>query len=383
MFDLNDQQKETRAWAREFAEREVLPRAAEMDRSATYDRAVIEAMFEAGLMGLLVPEQYGGRGLSALEYATAVEELARCDASTALVMSIHSSLVTALIAEFASDEMKDAVLPDLAASKVGAFALTEEDPSVPTKADPTGDVFTANGTKMYITNGPVADLIVLFAVTGVTETERDGKVMKRDEVSALLVDPADADGLTRTQIEGKMGLTAAPVGRMVFRDVSIPASRLVGERGEGFKMAMSVLNAGRIGAAAMAVGIGQAALEAARSYATTRVTGGRPIAKFQAIQLMVAEAATRLEAARALTYQAASAADRGEPISELAAMAKLFASETASFVASKALQVHGGSGLVKELHPVERYFRDARVMEIIEGTSEIQKLIVAGHELKG
>jgi butyryl-CoA dehydrogenase len=383
VFNLNDQQKETRAWAREFAEREVLPRAAEMDRSATYDRAVIEAMFEAGLMGLLVPEQYGGRGLSALEYATAVEELARCDASTALVMSIHSSLVTALIAEFASDEMKDAVLPDLASSKVGAFALTEEDPSVPTKAYPAGDAFTANGTKMYITNGPVADLIVLFAVTGVTETERDGKVRKRDEVSALLVDATDAAGLTRTQIEGKMGLTAAPVGRMAFRDVSIPGSRLVGERGAGFKMAMRVLDAGRIGVAAMAVGIGQAALEAARSYATTRVTGGRPIEKFQAVQLMVAEAATRLEAARALTYQAASAADRGEPISELAAMAKLYASETASFVASKALQVHGGSGLVRELHPVERYFRDARVMEIIEGTSEIQKLVVAGHELKG
>ncbi len=382
MFNLNDQQKETRAWAREFAERDVLPRAADMDRSATYDRAVIEAMFEAGIMGMLVPEQHGGRNLSVLEYATVVEELARCDASTALVMSIHTALVTALIAEFASDEMKGAVLPDLASGKVGAFALTEEDPSVPTKADPTGDTFMAHGKKMYITNGPVADLIVLFAVTGVTETERDGKVRTRDEMSALLVDTDHADGLTCTQVEGKMGLTAAPVGRLVFRDVSIPASHLVGERGEGLRMAMKALETGRIGAAAMAVGIGQAALEAARSYANTRVTGGRPIAKFQAVQLMIAESATRLEAARALTYQAASAADRGESISELAAMAKLFASETASFVTSKALQVHGGSGLVRELHPVERYFRDARVMEIIEGTSEIQKLVVAGHELK-
>jgi len=383
MFDLNDQQKETRVWAREFAEREVLPRAAEMDRSAAYDRAVIEAMFEAGFMGMLVPEQYGGRELSALDYATAVEELARCDASTALVMSIHTALVTALVAEFASEEMKGAVLPDLASKKVGAFALTEEDPSVPTKADLTGDAFTANGTKMYITNGPVADLIVLFAVTGVTETERDGNVRKRDEVSALLVDTDHADGLTRTLVEGRMGLTAAPVGRLAFRDVSIPASHLVGERGEGLRIAMKALDAGRIGAAAMSVGIGQAALEAARSYATTRVTGGRPIAKFQAVQLLIAESATRLEAARALTYQAASAADSGEPVSKIAAMAKLFASETASYVASKALQVHGGSGLVRELHPVERYFRDARVMEIIEGTSEIQKLVVAGHELKG
>jgi butyryl-CoA dehydrogenase len=382
MFDINDQQKETRAWAREFAESVVLPRAAEMDRTATFDRAVIDAMFEAGLMGLLVPEAHGGRGLSLLEYVTAVEELARCDGSTALVMSIHSSLVTALIAGFASDEMKQAVLPDLAAKKVGAFALTEEDPSIPTKAEPSGDAYTASGTKLYITNGPVADLIVLFAVTGVTESERNGKLVQRDEVSALLVEADHADGLTRTQVEGKMGLTAAPVGKLVFSDVSIPGSHLIGDRGAGFRMAMKVLDAGRIGAAAMAVGIGQAALEAARSYATTRVTQGQPIAKFQAVQMMVAESATRLEAARALTYRAAGAADAGEPISEIAAMAKLFASETASFVASRALQVHGGSGIVREMHDVERYFRDARVMEIIEGTSEIQKLVVAGHELR-
>jgi len=383
MFDRNDQQRETRAWAREFAEREVLPRAAAMDESGVYDSAVIGAMFDAGLMGLLVPERYGGRGLSALDYVTAVEELARCDASTSLVMCIHSSLVTALIAGYASDEIKDAVLSDLATKKVGAFALTELNPSEPTRAEDVGDAFSANGTKMYITNGPVADLLVLFAVTGVTESERDGKVVKRDEVSALLVDTDHSTGLARENIEGRMGLRAAPVGKLVFKDVSVPSSHVVGDRGAGFKMAMKTLDAGRIGAAAMAVGVGQAALEAARSYATTRVTGGRPIAKFQAVQMMVAEAATRLEAARALTYQAASAHDRGEPVSEIAAMAKLFASETASFVASKSLQVHGGSGVVGTLHPVERYFRDARVMEIIEGTSEIQKLVVAGHELRG
>lgn len=383
MFDLNDQQKETRAWARQFAEGEVAPRAAAMDRSGVYDRAVIDAMFDAGLMATLIPKEHGGRGMSTLEYATCVEELARADASTALVMSIHSSLVTALIAEHASDEMKAAVLPGLASGKVGAFALTEEDPSVPTRAPASGDSFVAAGTKMYITNGPIADYIVLFAITGETEVEKDGKIRKKDEVSALLVDGDHADGVERANLEGKVGLTAAPVGRLVFRDVEIPTSHLIGERGSGFRMAMQVLDAGRIGAAAMAVGVGQAALEAARSYATSRVTQGRPIAKFQAVQLMIAEAATRLEAARALTYQAASAHDRGEPISELAAMAKLFASEAASFVASKALQVHGGSGVVRDLHPVERYFRDARVLEIIEGTSEIQKLVVAGHELRG
>lgn len=383
MFDLNDQQREARAWAREFAEREVAPRAAAMDASGSYDRAVVDAMFEHGLMGMLVPGEFGGGGFGVLEYVTAVEELARCDASTALVMSIHSSLVTALLAAFASDDMKKAVLPDLASGKVGAFALTEENPDEPTRAEPAGDAFVATGVKMYITNGPIADLVVLFAVTGQTDVERGGKVTKRDEISAFLVDAGQADGLSRSQLEGKMGLTAAPVGRLVFKGVSIPSSRLVGERGAGFKMAMKVLDAGRIGAAAMAVGVGQAALEAARAYATSRLSGGRPIAAHQAVQLMVAEAATRLEAARALTYQAASAADGGQPISEIAAMAKLFASETASFVASKALQVHGGSGVVRELHPVERYFRDARVLEIIEGTSEIQKLVVAGHELRG
>ena len=239
MFDVNDQQKETRAWAREFAEREVKPRAAAMDGNGVYDRAVIDAMFEAGLMGLLVPERYGGRGLSALEYVTAVEELARCDASTALVMSIHSSLVTVLIAAFASDEIRDAVLPDLATKKVGSFALTEEDPTEPTRAEDVGDAFRASGTKMYITNGPIADLIVLFAVTGVTESERHGKVVKRDEISALLVDVEHTEGLTCSDIEGKMGLTAAPVGRLVFSDVSIPSSHLVGERGAGFKMALT------------------------------------------------------------------------------------------------------------------------------------------------
>jgi butyryl-CoA dehydrogenase len=382
MFDLNDQQKETRAWARAFAEKEVGPRAAAMDRDGVYDRSIIDAMFEAGLMGLLIPEEHGGRNLSALEYVTAVEELARSDASTALVMSIHSSLVTALIAGYASEEMKSAILPGLASGKVGAFALTEEDPTSPTRADASDDSFLADGTKTYITNGPIADYIVLFAVTGVTESERDGKVTKRDEISALLIDADHAEGLERLNIEGRMGLRAAPVGRLSFRGVAVPGSHLVGERGAGFKMAMKVLDAGRIGAAAMAVGVGQAALEAARGYATTRVTQGRPIAQFQAVQLMVAEAATRLEAARALTYQAANALDRGEPISELAAMAKLFSSEAASFVASRALQVHGGSGVVNGLHPVERYFRDARVLEIIEGTSEIQKLVVAGHELR-
>jgi butyryl-CoA dehydrogenase len=382
MFDLSDQQKETRAWARAFAEKEILPRASVMDRDGLYDRAIIDAMSDAGLMGLLVPEEYGGRGLSILEYVTAVEELACCDASTALVMSIHSSLVTALISSYASGEMRARVLPELASGSVGSFALTEEDPSNPTRGEPREDGFLLNGTKMYITNGPVADYIVVFAVTGVTESERDGKVVKKDEVSALLVDVEKAPGLTRTNIEGRMGLKAAPVGRLIFSGVHVPGSHLIGERGAGFKIAMKVLDGGRTGAAAMAVGVGQAAVEAARGYATKRVTQGRPISQFQAVQLMIAEAATRLEAARALTYQAACAQDRGEPYTELAAMAKLFASEAASFAASRSLQIHGGAGIVGELHPVERYFRDARVLEIIEGTSEIQKLVIAGHELR-
>ncbi len=383
MFDVSERQAATRAWARAFAEEEVAPRAAEMDRSERYDRALVDAMFSAGLMGMLVPEGHGGRGAGMLEYVTAVEELARADASTALVMSIHSSLVVALLTEFASDVIKDHTLRALADEAVGAFALTELDPECPTTADGDGDVFVVNGTKMYITNGPVADLIVVFTVTGEVESERGGKVVKRPETSAILVEADHAAGLTRANVTGRLGMRAAPVGRLEFRDVRVPAAHVVGTRGAGFKIAMKVLDAGRVAAAAMAVGIGQAALEAAKSRALSRVTGGRPIAKHQAIQFMIAEAATRLEAARALTYRAAQVVDAGEPFSEIAAQAKLFASETASFVASRSLQVHGGSGILAEPHPVERYFRDARVTEIIEGTSEIQKLVIAGNELRG
>ena len=382
MFDLSDGQKATRARVRELAEREVLPKAASMDASGAFDGEVVRALFDAGLMGMLVPREHGGSASTTLEYVTAVEELARCDASTALAMSIHSSLVTALLGEFASDDVKSRFLPKLAGASVGAFALTEENPSAPTRASGDGDAFVVNGTKMYITNGPIADIIVVFAVTGRTESEKNGKKVARDEVSALLLEAGEAAGITRSSVGTTLGLTAAPVGRLAFEDVRVPTVNLLGARGAGFKMAMKVLDGGRIAAAAMAVGVAQAALEAATSYARSRVTQGRPIAKLQAVQFMVAEAATRLEAARALTYQAAAMADRGEAITEVAAQAKLFATETASFVASRSLQVHGGAGVVRELHAVERHFRDARVLEIIEGTSEIQKLVVAGCELK-
>lgn len=382
MFDFNESQKTTRAWARDFAEREIEPAASSMDRSGEFPRELLKGMSDVGLMGMLVPVEFGGRGSSMLEYVTAVEEVARADASASLVMAIHSSLVTGLLSEFASRSIKEEHLPSLAARSVGAFALTEENPSERTRARDEGDTFVATGTKTYITNGPVADLIVLFAVTGEVETEKNGKVAVRDEVSALLVD-ADVEGLSRASVGSKLGLSAAPVGRLEFEGARIPADRLVGERGAGFKMAMKALDGGRIAAAAMGVGVGQAALEAATGYAKSRVTQGRPIAKFQAVQLMIAEAATRLEAARALTYRAASMADSGQRITKIAAQAKLFASEAASFVASRSLQVHGGSGVVRDLHAAERYFRDARVLEIIEGTSEIQKLVVAGQELKG
>ncbi|MBD3349395.1 MAG: acyl-CoA dehydrogenase [Candidatus Eisenbacteria bacterium] len=382
MFDVTEKQKKTRTWAREFAESEIAPAASAMDKAGNFPRELLKSMFDAGLMGMLVPTEHGGRGAAMLEYVTAVEEVARADASAALVMSIHSSLVTALLAEFASDAMKAARLPSLASKSLGSFALTEEDPSEPTRAEPSGKGFAATGTKMYITNGTLSDLIILFAVTGEKTSEKDGKTVTRPELSALLVG-APAEGLTRKSAGTKLGLSAAPVGRLEFSGVKIPAEALVGERGAGFGMAMKALDGGRIAAAAMGVGIGQASLDAAKSYARERVTQGRPIAKFQAVQFMIAEAATRLEAARALTYQAAGMADGGGRVTEIAAQAKLFASETASFVASRCLQVHGGAGVVRDLYPVERYFRDARVLEIIEGTSEIQKLVVAGSELRG
>jgi butyryl-CoA dehydrogenase len=354
-----------------------------MDATGLYDTSVIDEMFAAGMMGMLVPSEYGGRGASALEYISVVEELARADASTALVMSIHNSLVVALLDEFASDDVKARVLPSLAKSKVGAFALTELDPARPTRAVEREGAFVIDGTKMYITNGPVADVIVLFAVTGEVRGERDGRPVTRDEFSAVLIENGESSGLRRENIGGRLGLTAAPVGKLEFDGLRVPVANVIGERGAGFRMAMRVLDGGRVGAAAMAVGVAQASVEAARSYATSRISQGKSISSFQGIQFMIAEIATKLSAARALTYEAAREMDKGGSITKIAAQAKLFASETASFVASKALQVHGGSGVVRGLHPVERLFRDARVMEIIEGTSEIQKLIVAGCELKG
>jgi len=382
MTDLNGHLTDIRNWARDFAENEVAPRAAEMDRAGRYDASVIDEMFAAGMMGMLVPSEYGGRGSSALEYITVVEELARADASTALVMSIHNSLVVALLDEFASDEVRARVLPSLARDRVGAFALTELDPAAPTRATERDGNFSVDGTKMYITNGPVADVIVLFAITGEVEIERHGKLVKKNEFSALLIENGEAKGLRRENIGGRLGLTAAPVGKLDFEGLEVPVGNVIGKRGGGYRMAMKVLDGGRIGAAAMAVGVAQASVEAARSYATSRVLQGKAISSFQGVQFMIAEIATKLSAARALTYEAAREMERGAPITKIAAQAKLFASETASFVASKALQVHGGSGVVRGLHPVERLFRDARVMEIIEGTSEIQKLIVAGCELK-
>ncbi|MBM3307278.1 MAG: acyl-CoA dehydrogenase family protein [Candidatus Eisenbacteria bacterium] len=382
MFDVSDAQKSVRAWAREFAEREVAPRAAAMDAAGEFPRELVGLMFDAGLMGMLVPAAHGGRGARTLEYATAVEELARADASTALVMCIHSSLVTALLAEFASDAIKARWLGRLATRSVGAFALTEDDPSSPTRAEERDGGFVVTGSKSYITNGPIADVVLVFAVTGRIETEKDGKRVSRDEVSAFLVD-GGATGLSRSSVGPKLGLSAAPVGRLRFDGVRVPADRMVGGRGAGFAMAMKALDGGRIAAAAMGVGIAQAALDGAKAYAKARVTQGQPIAKHQAVQFMIAEAATRLEAARALAYHAALAADRGDAaVTELAAQAKLFASEAASFAASRCLQVHGGAGVVRGLHAAERCFRDARVLEIIEGTSEIQKLVVAGHELR-
>jgi butyryl-CoA dehydrogenase len=382
MGDLDEHLTGMRAWAREFAEHEVAPRAAEMDRTGRYDASVIDEMFAAGMMGMLVPSEYGGKGSAALEYVTVVEELARADASTALVMSIHNSLAVGLINGFASDEVKARVLPLLATKKVGAFALTELDPGAPTRAEERGGVFVIDGTKMYITNGPIADVIIVFAVTGKVEVEKGGKTVKKDELSALLLEDGDAKGLRRENIGGRLGLTAAPVGRLEFDRVEVPVGSVIGERGAGFRMATRVLDGGRVGAAAMAVGVAQASVEEARSYATSRISQGRTISSFQGVQFMIAEIVTKLSAARALTYEAAREMDKGAPITKIAAQAKLFASETASFVASKALQVHGGSGVVRDLHPIERLFRDARVLEIIEGTSEIQKLIVAGCELK-
>ncbi len=381
LFPLSEEHRMIRDAAREFAQKEIAPIAAEHDESGKFPYETIRKMGEMGFMGIEVPEEYGGAGLDTLSYVLALEEICKVDAAHGTIMSVNNSLFCYGILKFGTEEQKQKYLRAVASGKaIGAYALTEpmsgsDAGNMRTRAEREGDFYVLNGRKSWITSGPVADYFVVFAMTDPTK--------KHKGITAFIVD-GKTPGLIRGKKEPKLGIRASDTSEILFENCRVPVANRLGEEGEGFKIAMTILDAGRIGIAAQALGIAEAAYEASVKYAREREAFGQPIGAFQGIGFKIADMKTRIEAARLLTYNAALAKERakttGERFTLEASMAKLFASETAMFCAHAAVQIHGGMGYSKEL-PIERYFRDAKITEIYEGTSEIQRLVIARQEL--
>jgi len=377
-FELTESQRLVYQAVAEFAAQRVRPHAARWDREGRFPHEVVPQLAELGLLGLAVPEEYGGSGMDAVSAALAVERIAWGDGALALTVASHNSLCTAHILLFGNEEQKRRYLPRLARGEVlGAWCLTEpqagsDAAALRTRADRRGDRYVLNGTKVFVTQGSVAGVYVVLARTG---GEGPGGI------SAFVVERG-TPGLRVGKKEDKLGLRASDTAEVVFEDAEVPEENRLGAEGEGYGQAMRVLEGGRIGIGAMAVGIGRAALEAAVAYAKGRVAFGKPIAEFQAVQWMLADSAVELDAAWLLVLRAAWLADQGLPFRKEASMAKLYASEAAHRAADRALQVHGGYGYIRD-YPVERYYRDVRLCEIGEGTSEIQRLIVARAVLRG
>ncbi len=374
-YQLNEEQRMIRAMVREFARDVVLPTAAERDRTKEFPAENLKKMGELGLMGMNVPPEYNGAGVDSVSYSLALQEIGYACASTAVVMSVHNSVACGPVYLYGSEYQKETYLKPLAAGNMlGSFALTESsagsDPtSQKTKAVKDGDSYVINGTKLFITSGKSSDLTVVTAYTD------RGK--KHGGISAFVVEKG-TPGFHVGKEEDKMGLRASDTVELIFEDCRVPSENLLGREGDGFVIAMASLDGGRIGIASQSVGLAQACLDAAVSYAKDRVQFNKPISKFQGIRWMIADMATQIEAARLLTFNAAAMKDRGETFSAAASMAKVFASEMANKVAYQALQIHGGYGYMKEFS-VERYYRDVRVFTIYEGTSEIQRKVIANH----
>ena len=372
-FSLTEEQKLLQTNVRDFANRELAPSASRIDRDEEFPWDNIHKMGELGLMGVSIDPQYGGSGGGYAELALVVEELARVCASTSLIYIASLSLASKCIEGFGSHEQKVAYLAPLArGQRLGAFALSEPNAgsdvaALRTSATSHEGGYFLNGSKTFITNGDLADTIVVFA----TENRRCGS----RGISAFLVEKG-YEGFMGRNDPGKMGMRGSNTAELFLEDCRVPSDNRLGEQGKGMRIALSTIDASRITIAAQAVGIAHAALNAALEYARTRQAFGQPIADFQAIQWMLADMATQVNAARLLTYQAADKKERGEPFGRESAMAKVYASEVAGFVTSKAIQIHGGYGYFKE-SPVERYFRDAKVTEIYEGTSEVQRLVIS------
>jgi hypothetical protein len=373
---LTEEQRAIQSTAREFAARELAPHVEQWDRDAHFAPAVIGQLGELGFLGMMVPEEYDGLGLETLTYLVALEEIAAVDASTAVLMSVHNSLPTQMLMRWGSDEQKERFLRPMArGEQLGAFALSEPDSgsdaaSLGTQATRDGDCWTLNGTKAWVTSGTHAGVIMVMARTDAPDDRRGAR-----GIGAFLVTP-DLPGFSVGKKEDKMGLRASPTVQLRFDNMRVPHRNLLGEPGMGFIYAMQSLDAGRLGIAAQAVGIAQAALTHSTRYASERRQFGKPIKEFQAIQFKLADMAAKVAASRALLHAAATARDRGQHIRQFSAMAKLTASETAMWVTTQAIQIFGGYGYVSD-YPVERLFRDAKVTEIYEGTSEIQRIVIA------
>lgn len=361
-----------------FAKGEVAPKAAELDQTGDFPTDIVKQMGEMGLMGMMVPEQWGGSGMDTVSYAMAMEEISAACASTGVIMSVNNSLVCAPIEKFGTDEQKEKYLKPLASGqKLGCFALSEpgygSDPAgLKLSAKKVDGGYVLNGSKNWITNGREADMCLVFATTDPSQRHKT--------ICAFMVD-TKTEGFQVSKLEDKVGIKASSTAALFFDDVFVPEDGLLGGEGAGFKVAMSTLDGGRIGIASQALGIGKCALEASKRFASEREQFGAPISKLQAIQFHIADMATKMQAARMLTWSAARNKDLGLPFNKEAAMAKLFASESAMWSTTKAIQVHGGYGYTKE-YVVERNFRDAKITEIYEGTSEIQRIVIAANELK-
>ena len=372
-FKWNDEQQLMQTMFREFVDKELRPIAAELDEQERFPAELIPKMGEIGLLGIPIAEEFGGVGMGNLEYVMAVEEISKACASTGVTISAHTSLCCWPIEHFGTQEQKEKYLPDLATGeKLGAFGLTEPNAGSDaamqrTVAEDKGDHWLLNGSKIFITNGEVADTYVVFAMTD--------KAAGNKGISAFIVEKG-WEGFSFGSHEKKMGIRGSSTCELVFEDVKVPKENLLGELNKGFKIAMMTLDGGRIGIAAQALGIAQGAIDETVKYVKDRVQFGKSISKFQNTQFMLAEMQTRVDAARMLVYRAAAAKDAGDPYSSEAAMAKLFASETAREVTWRAVQLFGGYGYTRD-YPVERMMRDAKITEIYEGTSEVQKMVIA------
>lgn len=376
VLPISDDQRAVRDLAREFAAGEIAPRAEELDRTATFDSQLVDKLAKLGFLGMLIPEEYDGMGMDTVSYLLALEEIAAADASAAVLMSVHNSLPTQMLLRWGSDEQKERFLKPMARGELlGAFALSEPDAgsdaaSLQAQAVRDGDDWILSGTKAWVTNGGEAGVILAMARTDTRDDRKGGR-----GIGAFIVTP-DLPGFGVGKKEDKMGLRSSPTVQLAFDELRVPGANLLGDPSRGFTYAMSSLDQGRLGIAAQSCGIARAALGHAIAYAAERRQFGRRIRDFQAIQFKLADMAVRVTSARTMLYSAASAKDRGQRITMYSSMAKLLASETAMWVTTQAIQVFGGYGYIAD-YPVERLFRDAKVTEIYEGTSEIQRMVVA------